>query len=165
MDSQLRTQPTSNRLKALLKEVSLSEHGSEVFRVRFRRLSEYGPVAYLVERPTRETRTEQYSDTVLNWAKYWTKISGHFRASLVVHNDPPKFIPKSGPNSQFITPCLVTTPVAEISNFISASFWGLGRPNLSKGNRWMLFWQICPPSCGQEIRVFVLLELSKTDSN
>ena len=29
-----------------------------------RRLSEYGSVAYLVERPTRETRSEQYSDTV-----------------------------------------------------------------------------------------------------
>ena len=30
-----------------------------------RRLSEYGSVAYLVERPTGETRAEQYSDTVL----------------------------------------------------------------------------------------------------
>ena len=30
-----------------------------------RRLSEYGSVAYLVERPTRETRAEQYSDIVL----------------------------------------------------------------------------------------------------
>ena len=29
-------------------------------------LSEYGSVAYLVERPTWETRAEQYSDTVLD---------------------------------------------------------------------------------------------------
>ena len=43
----------------------MSKYGSEGFRVRLRRLSEYGSVACLVERPTRETRTEQYSDTVL----------------------------------------------------------------------------------------------------
>ena len=55
----------ANRLKALLREMSLSEYGSERFRVRLRRLSEYGSVAYLVERPTRETRAEQYSDTAL----------------------------------------------------------------------------------------------------
>ena len=55
----------ANRLKALLRAISLSEYGSEGFRVRLRGLSEYGPVAYLVERPTRETRAEQYSDTVL----------------------------------------------------------------------------------------------------
>ena len=55
----------ANRLKALLKGISLSEYGSEVFRVRLRRLSEYGSVAYLVERPTWETRAEQYSDIVL----------------------------------------------------------------------------------------------------
>ena len=36
-----------------------------MFRGRLRRLSEYGSVAYLVERPTWETRAEQYSDTVL----------------------------------------------------------------------------------------------------
>ena len=36
----------------------------EVFQVRLRRLSEYGSVAYLVGRPTRETQAEQYSDTV-----------------------------------------------------------------------------------------------------
>ena len=41
----------SNRLKALLRGISLSEYGSEGFRVRLRRLSEYGSVAYLVERP------------------------------------------------------------------------------------------------------------------
>ena len=34
------------------------------FRVRLRRLSEYGSVACLVERPTQETQAEQYSDTV-----------------------------------------------------------------------------------------------------
>ena len=56
----------ANRLKALLRGISLSEYGSEGFRVRLRRLSEYGSVAYLVERPTRETRAEQYSDTVLS---------------------------------------------------------------------------------------------------
>ena len=41
----------------------MSEYGSEGFQVRLRRLSKYGSVAYLVERPTRETRAEQYSDT------------------------------------------------------------------------------------------------------
>ena len=51
--------------KLFLKAISLSEYGSEGFRVRLRSLSEYGSVAYLLERPTRETRTEQYSDTVL----------------------------------------------------------------------------------------------------
>ena len=55
----------ANRLKALLRGISLSEYGSEGFRVRLRRLSEYGSVAYLVERPTWETQAEQYSDTVL----------------------------------------------------------------------------------------------------
>ena len=52
-------------LKGLLMAIALSEYGSEGFRVRLRRLSEYGSVAYLVERPTRETQGEQYSDTVL----------------------------------------------------------------------------------------------------
>ena len=37
----------------------------EGFHVRLRRLSEYGSVACLVERPTRETQVEQYSDTIL----------------------------------------------------------------------------------------------------
>ena len=55
----------ANCLKALLRGMSLSEYGSEGFRVRLRGLSEYGSVAYLVERPTRETHAEQYSDTVL----------------------------------------------------------------------------------------------------
>ena len=55
----------ANRLKALLRGISLSEYGSEGFRVRLRGLSEYGSVAYLVERPARETQAEQYSDTVL----------------------------------------------------------------------------------------------------
>ena len=32
-----------------------------------------------------------------NWAKFWTKISGHFRASFTVQNGPPKFLPKSLP--------------------------------------------------------------------
>ena len=34
--------------------------------MRLRRLSEYGSLAYFVERPTWETQAEQYSDTVLN---------------------------------------------------------------------------------------------------
>ena len=51
-------------LKALLTGISLSEYGSEGFPVRSTRLSEYGSVACLVERPTRETQAEQYSDTV-----------------------------------------------------------------------------------------------------
>ena len=56
----------ANHLKALLRVIFLSEYGSERFRVRLRRLSEYGSVAHLVERPKRETRAEQYSDTVLD---------------------------------------------------------------------------------------------------
>ena len=55
----------ANRLKALLRVMSLSEYGLEGFRVRLRWSSEYGSVAYLVERPTRETWAEQYLDTVL----------------------------------------------------------------------------------------------------
>ena len=55
----------SNRLKALLRGISLSEYGLEGLLVRLRRLSEYGCVAYLVERPTRETQAEQYSNTAL----------------------------------------------------------------------------------------------------
>ena len=54
----------ANCLKALLRGVALSEYGSEGFRVWLRRLSKYCSVAYLVERPTRETQAEQYSDTV-----------------------------------------------------------------------------------------------------
>ena len=38
-------------------------------------------------------------------------------------------------SSQFITPCLVRTLVAEISKFISASFWGLGRPINARNSR------------------------------
>ena len=65
-DSRLRTQlRKQTALKALLRGISLSEYGSEGFRVRLRGLSEYGSVAYLVERPTQETQGEQYSDTVL----------------------------------------------------------------------------------------------------
>ena len=51
--------------KTNLRAISLSEYGSEGFRVRLKRLSEYSSVAYLVERPTREAQAEQYSDTVL----------------------------------------------------------------------------------------------------
>ena len=55
----------ANRLKALLRAISLSEYGSEGFRARLRELSEYGSAAYLVERPTQETQAEQYSDNAL----------------------------------------------------------------------------------------------------
>ena len=51
--------------KTSLREISLSEYSSEGFRVRLKRLSKYGSVAYLVERRSRETQAEQYSDTVL----------------------------------------------------------------------------------------------------
>ena len=47
--------------KTNLRAISLSEYGSEGFRVRLKRWSEYGSVAYLVERATRETQAEQYS--------------------------------------------------------------------------------------------------------
>ena len=67
-----------------------------------------------------------------NWAKLWTKISVHFRASLVVQNDPPKFLPNS---SQFITPCLATAPVIEISNFHLRELLGLGVPNKENLNQ------------------------------
>ena len=52
-------------LKGVLKAISLSEYGPEGFRVRLRRLFEYGSVAYLVERPTWVIQAEQYSNTVL----------------------------------------------------------------------------------------------------
>ena len=51
--------------KPNLRGISLSEYGSGGFRVRLRRLSKCGSVAYLVERPTRETQAEQYSDNAL----------------------------------------------------------------------------------------------------
>ena len=51
--------------KLFLRNISLSEYGSRGFQVRLRRLSEYGSVAYSVERPTWETQAEQYSDTLL----------------------------------------------------------------------------------------------------
>ena len=68
----------ANRLKGLLRAIPLSEYGSEGFRVLLRGLSEYGSVACLLERPTRETRAEQYSDTVLisePFAREWRKVS------------------------------------------------------------------------------------------
>ena len=49
----------------------MSEYGRVLCRVRLRRLSEYGSVAYFVERPTRETQAEQHLDTVLLF--YWEK--------------------------------------------------------------------------------------------
>ena len=60
-----------------------------------------------------------------NRAKFWTKFSGHFRASFAVQNDPPNLSPNS---SQFITPCLVTAPVTEISKFHLRELLGLGVP-------------------------------------
>ena len=54
----------ANHLKALLRGISLSEYGSEGFRVRLRGLSKYGSVAYLVEGPT-VTNTGNTGRTVL----------------------------------------------------------------------------------------------------
>ena len=42
----------ANCLKALLRGIALSEYGSEGLRARLGGLSEYGSVAFLVERPT-----------------------------------------------------------------------------------------------------------------
>ena len=74
---------TANRLRALLRGISLSEYSSERFRVRLRRLSEYGSVACLVERPPWETLAEQYSDTVLFWRK-------QKRSDPEIHAPPPQ---------------------------------------------------------------------------
>ena len=49
----------------VLTGISLSEYSLEGFRVRLRRLSEYGFVAYSIERLMLKTQAEQYSDTVL----------------------------------------------------------------------------------------------------
>ena len=64
-----------------------------------------------------------------NWAKFWAKFSGHFCASFTVQNDPPKVPPQN--TSQFITPCLVTAPVTEISKFHLRELLGLGVPKIS----------------------------------
>ena len=62
VDSQLRAQLRKQPPQS-------SSKGNFFVRVRFRvwlrSLSEYGSVAYFVERPTRETRAEQYWDTIL----------------------------------------------------------------------------------------------------
>ena len=66
VDSKLRAQLTKQPPQGSSKgEILCPKYGSEGFRVRLRRVSEYGSVACLVEIPTRETRTEPYSDTVL----------------------------------------------------------------------------------------------------
>ena len=71
--------PTKKQfLQSSSEGISLSKYSSEVFRVRLRRLSEYGSVAYLVERPTWKTRTEQYSDTALRRRSYFTYSWGFF---------------------------------------------------------------------------------------
>ena len=69
-------------LKGVLLAVSLSEYGSEGFRVRLRRLSEYGSVAYLVERPTGETQAEQYADTVLSYQNMGSYLNEFLRSSF-----------------------------------------------------------------------------------
>ena len=56
--------PVPNNSLNFERGISLSQSGSEGFRVRLSRLSEYSSVAYIVERPTLETQAEQYSDTV-----------------------------------------------------------------------------------------------------
>ena len=60
-----------------------------------------------------------------NWAKNWAKFSGHFSASLLCRTSHQNYSPNS---CQFIIPCLVMTPVAEISNFHLRKFLGLRRP-------------------------------------
>ena len=65
VDSQLRTQLTKRLPRSSSKGNFFVRVRFGGFRVRLRRLSDYGSVAYLVEKPTRETWAEQYSDTVL----------------------------------------------------------------------------------------------------
>ena len=48
-----------------------------------RRLSEYGSVAFLVERPTRERRAEQYSDTVLGTTKRFPETAPALSSFLI----------------------------------------------------------------------------------
>ena len=68
--------------------------------------------------PQSEIAATKFYDRAKFWAKssakVWTKISGHFRASCAVQNDPPNFPQNS---SELITPRLVTAPMAEISKF------------------------------------------------
>ena len=53
------------KLEVYCRTFSTSCRGWGFRNIAQRRSSEYGFVAYLVERPTRETQAEQYSDTVL----------------------------------------------------------------------------------------------------
>ena len=80
--------------------------------------------------PQSDIAATNFYDQVKNWAKFWTKFSGHFRASCAVQNDPPNFSPNS---SRFITPCLVTAPVAEISKLHLRELLGLGVPSSLSG--------------------------------
>ena len=61
-----------------------------------------------------------------NWAKFWTKFSGFFVLHLLYRTAHQVFSPNS---SQFITPCLATAPVTEISKFHLRELLGLGVPN------------------------------------
>ena len=60
-----------------------------------------------------------------NWAKFWTNFLGIFVLRSLCTMTHQNFSPIS---SQFVTPCLVTAPVTEISKFHLRS-WGLGVPN------------------------------------
>ena len=75
-------------------------------------------------------------DQAKNWAKNLGKsldeISRRFRSSCAVQNDHQNFSPNS---SQFITPCLLAAPVAEISKFHLRELLGLGAPNDLKSLR------------------------------
>ena len=75
MDSQLRTQPTKQPPQSFAKGNSIvrSRFGGVPSTVEEVFFTKYGSVACLVERPTRETRTEQYSDTILNDQKRASK--------------------------------------------------------------------------------------------
>ena len=65
--------------------------------------------------------------------KLLDEICGHFRASFAVQNDPAKFSPNP---SQSITPCILSRLLwLKSQNFISASFWCLGRQARIPGSR------------------------------
>ena len=102
VDSQLRTQLRKPPPQSYSKGKFFVRVRFGGFRVRLRRLSEYGPVACLVERPTWETRAEQYSDTILWWTnparpKHWQQFFRKIRAPIKNRHSPPPKNPKSPP--------------------------------------------------------------------
>ena len=71
----------ANRPKALLRAISLSEYGSEVFRVRLRGLSEYGSVACFPKGPFR-TKNSTAFESVLFCHHRSFSVSAPFPASF-----------------------------------------------------------------------------------